>query len=278
MSIMNVRHSMLLPAFALLVAGLGLPVSGPQAVLAALPGRYFISSGGEHSCAIENGKAYCWGDNQYGQLGDGSTVNSSIPSRRDERRAIGQDLIQISADTNGTCAVDSKGAGTAGVITATASSATAASPALQCQSPSTRAACGGQNPDPVSVGDVYDTCALDSTGAAYCWGDNGSGELGNGSFTASSVPVAVDTSGVLAGKVLTQISAGGFSDDSGDHTCVLDSIGDAYSWGYGGGELGDGSSTALQCQSPWTRAACWPQSPHPDQRRRRTHLCSGQYW
>ena len=44
------------------------------------------------------------------------------------------------------------------------------------------------------------TCALDSTGAAYCWGYNDGGELGDGSAVSSSVPVAVDTSGAPAGR------------------------------------------------------------------------------
>ncbi|MCL1876799.1 hypothetical protein FWF74_02090, partial [Candidatus Saccharibacteria bacterium] len=47
----------------------------------------------------------------------------------------------------------------------------------------------------------YDhTCALDSTGQAYCWGNNSYGKLGNNSYGNSSVPVAVNTSGVLNGK------------------------------------------------------------------------------
>jgi alpha-tubulin suppressor-like RCC1 family protein len=51
--------------------------------------------------------------------------------------------------------------------------------------------------------------ALDTAGAACCWADHTAGELGNGSHaTVPQPPVAVDTSGVLAGKTLTQISAG----------------------------------------------------------------------
>jgi alpha-tubulin suppressor-like RCC1 family protein len=46
------------------------------------------------------------------------------------------------------------------------------------------------------------------SGAAYCWGDNTYGELGNNSTMNSNVPVAVNTGGALAGVTLTQISAG----------------------------------------------------------------------
>lgn len=43
-------------------------------------------------------------------------------------------------------------------------------------------------------------CALDTVGAAYCWGGNGSGQLGNNSVTQSNVPVAVTTSGRIPGR------------------------------------------------------------------------------
>jgi Putative Ig domain/Regulator of chromosome condensation (RCC1) repeat/Fibronectin type III domain len=85
----------------------------------------------------------------------------------------------------------------------------------------------------------YHTCALASTGAAYCWGNNGQGALGDGVFGGTStVPVAVDTSGVLAGKSLTQIGA---EDSPGE--CALDSAGAVYCWGYNfNGQLGDNST------------------------------------
>ena len=81
-------------------------------------------------------------------------------------------------------------------------------------------------------------CALDSTGTAYCWGSNGNGQLGNNSMTKSLLPVAVTTSGVLAGVILTQITAG-FG-----HTCAVGSTGAAYCWGANGnGQLGNSSTT-----------------------------------
>ncbi len=86
----------------------------------------------------------------------------------------------------------------------------------------------------------FHTCALDSTGAAYCWGDNYYGELGDGTTASSALPVAVDATGVLAGKVLTQVSAGG-----NFWTCATDTTGAVYCWGNNSqGALGDGSSAA----------------------------------
>src|ERR1035438_7848891 len=168
----------------------------PQAALAASPAAShgaaaLITAGSFHSCAIESGKAYCWGDNGSGQLGNGSTVGSSVP---------------VAVDTSGVLA--------------------------------------GQALTQITAGDAS-TCALDAAGAAYCWGNNGSGQLGDGGTVSnSSVPVAVDTSGVLAGKTLTQITADGY------HTCVLDAVGAAYCWGDNGtGQLGDGG-TAFDSSVP----------------------------
>jgi alpha-tubulin suppressor-like RCC1 family protein len=84
------------------------------------------------------------------------------------------------------------------------------------------------------VAGAFDTCALDSVGAAYCWGYDHYGELGDASTTGSSVPVAVDAGGALARKTLTQITIGDY------HTCAVDAAGAPYCWGRETvGELGD---------------------------------------
>jgi alpha-tubulin suppressor-like RCC1 family protein len=95
----------------------------------------------------------------------------------------------------------------------------------------------------VAIGDTT-TCALEgATGAVYCWGDGGSGQLGDGSTTATQkTPVqvkGVGGTGTLSG--IAQITAGM------SHFCGVATTGAVYCWGTGGsGQLGNGATAATQ--------------------------------
>ncbi len=90
----------------------------------------------------------------------------------------------------------------------------------------------------ITVGGDH-ACALDTQGRAYCWGSNGSGQLGVGDTVArSEIPLAVDTSGVLSGKRLVLIGAAEAT------SCALDDTGTLYCWGANDrGQMGNGTST-----------------------------------
>ena len=78
-------------------------------------------------------------------------------------------------------------------------------------------------------------CGRASDGSAYCWGDNASGQLGEGSFQPQATPVAVM---LPSGVRFAQLSGGG------SHSCGLTPDGAAYCWGSNAfGQIGDGTGT-----------------------------------
>ena len=79
------------------------------------------------------------------------------------------------------------------------------------------------------------TCAVSTTGQAYCWGYNADGRLGDSTTSLRRVPVAVHPVGTIS---FTSISAGT------QHTCGLNGSGQAYCWGSNAyGQIGDNSTT-----------------------------------
>ena len=229
------RRSVVVGALISLTAGLGSLVPAPQAALAASQQGASVSAGSNLSCAIDSGRAYCWGSNPDG-LGDGSSPPYSyVPVAVDTSGVLaGKTLTKISAGYGYACALDSAGAaycwggnyyGELGNGTTTSSNVPVAV--------DTSGVLAGKTLVQIAAGQ-QDTCALDTAGEVYCWGLNIYGELGDGSTANSSVPVAVDTSGALAGKTVTQITA---------TTARWISAGVAYCWGLNDfGQLGDGST------------------------------------
>ena len=227
-----------LAVVSLLVGGLVTGLARPPAASAASRGTGSLGTADYDSCVLRNGQAYCWGWNTLGQLGNGSDAESDLPVAVDTSGALaGKTLIQVSSGDTSSCALDSSGAaycwgdngsGELGDGSFTSSATPVAVGGVL----------GGRTLTQIGVGDSY-ACALDSTGAVYCWGADDDGQLGDGSegpIEGSDVPVPVNTSGVLAGKPITQISVG----TSG--ACALDAAGAAYCWGANfDGDFGNGT-------------------------------------
>jgi alpha-tubulin suppressor-like RCC1 family protein len=189
-----------------------------------------VSAGYYHTCGVTTGgEAYCWGDNWTGALGDGTTASSATP----ERVAGGLTFAMVSAGDSHTCGVTTAGAaycwgGQVGLIfnggTTTLISST---PELVA---------GGLTWAAVSAGDFYD-CGVTTAGAAYCWGDNGFGQLGANS-ASGTIPVGSMTGVAVAGGLtFARVSAGDVV------SCGITTSGAAYCWGKNDlGGLGIGTS------------------------------------
>lgn len=196
-----------------------------------------IASGNDFTCGIARGtgKAYCWGNGQYGRLGTGSTVSVSYPTAVDTSGVLsGKTALQIDAGYNMACMIASdnqgycwggNGSGELGNNTTSDSSVPVAV--------NTSGVLSGKTLKKITVGHIH-TCAIASDDQAYCWGNNIAGQLGNNSTSNSSVPVAVNTSGVLSGKTILDLTSPNFGNtflaQYYSHTCAIASDNQAYCW------------------------------------------------
>lgn len=199
-----------------------------------------VGSSSSTACALDtDGKAYCWGSNQYGYLGVGANPpnRSFYPVAVDTSGVLsGKTLTKISTGGLHSCVIDTDGKAYCwgrniyGYLGNGVSGS--ANDAFSPVAVDTSGVLAGKTLSDIIAGSSV-SCALDTDGKAYCWGLGSSGQLGRGSKASSSVPVAVDTTGVISGKPLVKI-------DSDSHTtCALDSDGKAYCWGgYKGMGLG----------------------------------------
>jgi alpha-tubulin suppressor-like RCC1 family protein len=202
-----------------------------------------IAAGGGHTCALRTtGAVYCWGYNYYGELGNNSTTNSDVPVQVEGVGGTGllSGIASIAAGGGHTCAVSTTGAvycwGDNGYGDLGNNSTTNSDVPVQVEGVGGSGLLSGIAS--IAAG-LEHTCAVSTTGAVYCWGWNGLGELGNNSTTNSNVPVQVEGvggSGLLSG--IASIGAGDL------HTCALSTTGAVYCWGWNVyGQLGNNSTT-----------------------------------
>jgi alpha-tubulin suppressor-like RCC1 family protein len=145
-----------------------------------------ISAGGEHTCALTlAGEAYCWGDNQHAQIGNGGDTGvATLPIRVDTTEtftsiATGQfHSCALTADGRAFCWGDGL-TGQLGVETFE----TCTFSGFCIKRP--RQVASGARFTQIAIGESH-SCALDLQGAAYCWGINSTGALGLG-FTSFRV-------------------------------------------------------------------------------------------
>ncbi len=232
-----------------------------------------ISAGGEHTCGLTNaGQVYCWGDASTGQLGGGLTNGGASPALVAEgmefksviagdrhscaltiddelycwgegsegRLGIGQMTMQNTLQKVGDYVSYSVGFSHSCALTAGGEA--------HCWGANGNAqlglsTAGGPDPNPQVVQTAYDlttivtgathTCAISLGGETLCWGGNGSGQVGDGTFSTERPNAALVSPNILDRR----LSAGP------DHTCGLTRQGEVQCWGEGDdGRLGTGAT------------------------------------
>ncbi len=203
-----------------------------------------ISAGGTHTCAaLVDGTVKCWGGNDQGQIGDGTTTNRNAPVTISGV----SNITQVAAGGEHTCAMDASGQlwcwganGDGQLGDGTTTSRTAPVPVPNI------ARGAGPMAVTISAGRSH-TCAVVMTSPELvfgaqpatnvdCWGANGRGQLGNGTTTSSTTPV--QATGLANVK---DVSAGG------DHACALLAGGTVACWGEDtDGEAGNNTTGTYQ--------------------------------
>jgi alpha-tubulin suppressor-like RCC1 family protein len=190
---------------------------------------------GEHStCAVlsSNGAAYCWGKNDYGQVGNGGSSSVYSPALVLTPSGGSGVWQSISIATEHACGIE------------------AVTGKLYCWGSNFYGRIGDGNtnnsprPTPVPVNISPNTwlgvstgygfsCGIHTGGAAYCWGNSGNGQLGNGNGTQFSPNDVAAPAGY--GNNWQGLFAGNY------HVCAIHANGNAYCWGRDSNkELGDG--------------------------------------
>jgi len=188
------------------------PVQGGGTSAASL-----LAVGQSHACAGGTTKLVCWGVGTSGQLGNGVSVDSATPVTV----ALPTEITDIGAITAG-------GASTCIQVTEKDGSSSAwCWGAIAASNVPTKVAFPGDlDAVQVSVG-LNHACAMLSDATVWCWGANESGQLGNGTLTASATPVNV------IGVKASRISAGQ------DQSCAAMTSGFLRCWGSNAqGQLG----------------------------------------
>ncbi|MFN8442726.1 MAG: hypothetical protein U0175_18265 [Caldilineaceae bacterium] len=186
-----------------------------------------ITAGWAHTCTLTNtGEVKCWGDNSNGQLGDGTTGSHTTPT---DVLLSTNNISAIAAGDAHTCAL-----GTDGIV--------------NCWGTNNMGELGngkkGNTLTPVDVSglssgvqalsvDAFHTCMLSTQGGIKCWGNNYSGQLGDGTTNNQQTPN--DVSGLASNVSAVTVGDG--------HSCALTNDGGVKCWGgnyYH--QLGDGTS------------------------------------
>lgn len=192
-----------------------------------------VSLGDHFTCALSQDAAvYCWGHGANGQLARESASSTSLPQPIGGLPE-GVGFTSISAGSRHACASATDGNvycwgmnsdGQTGVTPDQARVTTPTAVVMPPDAGPMRSVSAGR----------WHTCALSEAGRVFCWGNNASGQLGDGTQVASEKPVAV--TGQSEGVPQLGVTAGG------SHSCSWGNDSSVYCWGSNDrGQLGDGT-------------------------------------
>ncbi len=193
-----------------------------------------VSAGYFHTCAVtRDGRAYCWGRNDQGEVGDAPRAPAAAPARVAGGAAFRD--VQAAVQFDYSCGVDAGGAvwcwgaNCFNQLGADSLLEQCGTPPMPCATKPSAVRLAGAARD---VGAAFShSCALGADGGVFCWGDNNSGQLGNGSVGDRSIsPTAV-----LGGATYRALAVGR------EFTCAVTTAGAPQCWGLNErGQLGTG--------------------------------------
>jgi alpha-tubulin suppressor-like RCC1 family protein len=208
-----------------------------RAVHLGIIGATDLALGFSHTCALlQNGRVRCWGDNTFGQLGTGNRT-PQIRATTAANVSNLTDAVAIGAGLFHTCAVRVNGNV---VCWGSNANGQLGNNAKEGQCDPGISSCGQTTPQAVVnlsqavdvvAGETH-SCALRADGSVRCWGNNESGQLGDGTFAES-----LDATTVSDLDNVKAVAAGWH------HTCALNASGNVFCWGNNfSGQLGDDTS------------------------------------
>ena len=184
-----------------------------------------VAAGRSYTVALKasDGTLWAWGDNEYGQLGDGTTTGQLVPEQlglTGVKSVAAKDLYTVALKADGT--VWAWGYNTSGQL-GDGTKTTRLAPVQV----------SGLNGATAIAAGYYHTLAVRADGTVWAWGNNSNGQLGDGTTWPETTPVQVSgLSGVMA------VAAGRY------HSVALKTDGTVWTWGYNAsGQLGDGTIT-----------------------------------
>ncbi len=211
------------------------PSEPPAAIHPPVPPA--VVAGGTHTCALgTDGAVSCWGGDDRGQLGIGTTARQPSPTR------VGGDVVyaQVSAGIAHSCAVARTGGAYCWGDNAYGQlgNGQAGDSSAEGRLTPTRVS-GAHTFQNVATGTTH-TCGLTTTGEIWCWGRNLYGQLGDGSTQDRVTPTRVESATHFVALTV-----------GWNHSCALDTVGQAYCWGQNAsGQLGDGTTIVRAVPTP----------------------------